>query len=231
VAELTGRARRGLDEVRRRIRTAGGDPDQVRIVAVTKGFGPEAVEAAVEAGCSDIGENYPAELLTKAEAFGAASLHFLGGVQRRQVASIAALVDLWHSVDREEEAKVIASAAPGARVLIQVNLDGPGERADRAGVPPGEVAPLVERLVALPVTVGGLMAVGPRPPHDPREGFEIVARLARELGLADVSMGMSGDLELAVTAGSTMVRVGTALFGPRPPKQAKTGLDAARKVG
>ena len=206
-----------LHAVRARIQTAGGDPDEVRVLAVTKGFGPEAVTAAVGAGCMDIGENYAQELLAKADAVEAcgATLHFLGGIQRNKIGRIAPHVDVWQSVDRFEVGEAILRRSPGARVLVQVDLLE-GAQPGRAGVPPGGVATLVEELSEAGLSVRGLMAVGPPPPADPEPGFRTVVALARELGLPERSLGMSGDLEAAVRAGSTMVRVGTALFGPRP---------------
>lgn len=206
-----------LEAVRARINAAGGDPDQVRIIAVTKGFGPDAVVAATEAGCLDIGENYAQELLAKTPAIAesGARLHFLGGIQRNKIGKIAAHVDTWQSVDRVEVGETIARHSPGAEVLVQVDLLE-GALARRAGVHLSEVAALVDRLRAGALAVEGLMAVGPPRPADPEPGFRRVVALARELDLRQVSIGMSGDLETAVRAGTTMVRLGTALFGPRP---------------
>ena len=226
MAELTDRVRTGLDEVRGRIRRAGGDPERVRIVAVTKGFGSEAVEAALEAGCSDIGENYADELIAKVGEDSAARVHFLGPVQRNKVPRLAALVDVWQGVDREEEALAIRSRAPAAELLVQVDLSPPGIEG-RAGVPVDAVAGLVERIKEGGPEVVGLMAVGPPPPNDPTPGFRRVAEMARSLSLSEVSMGMSDDLEAAVAAGSTMVRVGRALFGDRPPGR-PTGVGDSR---
>lgn len=228
MAELTERVRAGLVEVRRRIAAGGGDPEAVRVIAVTKGFGIEAVRAAAEAGCGDVGENYAEELLAKAGAAEGLRVHFLGGIQRKKVARLAADVDLWHSVDRLEEGRAIAAHRPGATILVQVSCDRPQDVAGRGGVELGRAAELVEALGAEPLVVAGLMAVGPPPPADPRPAFERVAALWRELGLAELSMGMSQDLEAAVAAGATMVRIGTALFGPRP---AKTVAGAPRQVG
>ena len=206
-----------LEEVRSRIADAGGDSDRVRVIAVTKGFDSEAVKAAVAAGCTDIGESYAQELLGKAGAVAesGAKLHFLGGIQRNKIGRLAPHVDLWHSVDRIEVGEAIARHSPAARVLVQVDLLDRAQ-AGRRGVPVVTVPSLVETLLGLGLTVDGLMAVGPPPPADPEPGFRRVAALAHQLGLPEVSIGMSGDLEAAVRAGSTMVRVGTALFGPRP---------------
>ncbi|HET6810547.1 MAG TPA: YggS family pyridoxal phosphate enzyme [Acidimicrobiales bacterium] len=206
-----------LDAVRRRIASATDRPDRVRVVAVTKGHGAEAVRSAVAAGLPDIGENYAQELLAKAAQLPsgcAPRWHFLGAVQRNKVADLAPLVAVWQSVDRVEEARRIASLRPGAEILVEVALfSGPG----RGGVSPRATAGLVEEARSLGLAVGGLMAVGPPgPPEEARPGFRWLAGEARRLGLGEVSMGMTADLEVAVEEGSTMVRVGTALFGPRP---------------
>jgi uncharacterized pyridoxal phosphate-containing UPF0001 family protein len=209
---------RGFDErlaaVRRRIETTSADPGSVCIVAVTKGFGSDAVEAALAAGLTDIGENYADELVTKAAAVPAASWHFLGAVQRNKVAHLAPLVGCWQSVDRVEEGKAIARHRPGATVLVQVDVAGlPG----RGGCPPDRVPELVAVLSDQDLAVRGLMAVGPPgPPEVARPGFALVSTLADRLDLPVRSMGMSDDLEVALAEGSTMVRLGRVLFGPRP---------------
>lgn len=205
--------------VRDRIAAAGGDPAAVRLLAVTKGFGPAEVLAALGAGLADVGENYAQELAAKAadEAVARADppprWHFIGVLQRNKVRLVADRVHLWQSVDRLPLGAEIAKRAPGAAVLVQVDLAGlPG----RGGCQPGEVPDLVAGLGDLGLDVRGLMAVGPPgPPEDARPGFALVARLADRLGLPERSMGMTGDLEVAVAEGATMVRVGTALFGPR----------------
>jgi uncharacterized pyridoxal phosphate-containing UPF0001 family protein len=236
-----------LIAIRRRIERAGGDPAAVRVVGVTKGFGPEAVRAAREAGLEDLGENYAAELVTKAAAVVAEGTpgpdaetetdsadntdsadsaathtdrdgivwHFLGAVQRNKVAQLAPLVGLWQSVAREAEGARIAHFAPGARVLVQVDTTGlPG----RNGCTVSEVPGLVPRLGELGLDVRGLMTVAGPGEAAAREAFAATARLADQLGLEERSMGMSDDLEAAVAAGSTMVRIGRALFGARPPR-------------
>lgn len=215
MAELSARAvAAGLDQVRSRIDGAGGDPAKVTVVAVTKGFGPEAVIAALEAGCTDIGENYATELLEKAPAAGGAKVHFLGGIQRNKIARLVPVVHVWQSVDRVEVAEALARRAPGTEILVQVDLLG-GAISGRSGVPVSEVPEFVASIRDLDLDVRGLMAVGPPPPEDPSSGFRQVAELRESLGLPELSLGMSGDLEAAVQVGSTMVRVGTALFGPR----------------
>ncbi len=207
-----------LDEVRERITRAGGDWRSLTLVAVTKGFGPDAVEAAYRAGLRDFGENYAQELLGKSHAASAGPWpalrwHFLGAIQRNKVRRLAPFVHAWEGVDRVGEGEEIARHAPGAGVLVQVNVTGAPHR---NGCSWEEVPALVDALAREDVDVRGLMCVGPR--HDPRPHFRRLAHLAAQLGLAEVSMGMSEDLEVAVQEGSTILRVGTALFGPRPDR-------------
>ena len=209
--EVAGR----LAALRGRITGAGGAED-VSIVAVTKGFGPDAVAAAVGAGLLDLGENYAQELLEKAPAHPEAHFHFIGRLQRNKVRQLAPVVALWQSVDRVELARELATRAPGARVLVQLNLSGEPQK---GGCPPEEAAALVADARSLGLDVQGLMGVGPAGPADAaRPGFRQLVALADRLDLPVRSIGMSGDLEVAVQEGSTMVRVGRDLFGPRPPR-------------
>lgn len=222
-APLPGEIAARLGEVRRRITLAGGDAARVRVVAVTKGFGAEVAASAVAAGCRDLGENYAAPLVVKAARLRAESAdagvcwHLVGGIQRRSVARLAPYVGLYETVDRIEEGAVIARHAPGAAVLVEVDTTGiPG----RGGVAPHEVAGLVEGLVRLGLKVEGLMTVvAPGDVDRARRGFTVVSSLVSSLGLCEASMGMSDDFELAVAEGSTMVRIGRALFGPRPTRE------------
>lgn len=207
--ELTLQERVG--HLRARIDAAGGRGG-VAIVAVTKGFGPPAVQAAMAAGLYDCGENYAQELLSKAAERDCAGVrwHFLGPVQRNKVAGLAGRVALWQGVDRVAAATEIAHRAPGASVLVQVNLTG---RPGRPGCAWADAPALVERASLLGLEVRGLMGVAG---HDgARQQFRRLAALGSRLGLAELSMGMSGDFEVAVQEGSTMVRIGTALFGAR----------------
>ena len=207
-----------LAEVRARIEAAGRRAEDVTVVAVTKGFDAGAVDAATAAGIADVGENYAQELATKVDQAGPDAgrrWHFLGRVQRNKVRSIAAAVHLWQGVDRVAAGEEIARRAPGAKVLVQVRIDEGDTR--RNGCDPDDVPDLVARLDALGLDVRGLMAVGPRGPAElARPGFREVSALADRLGLVERSMGMTGDLDVAVEEGSTMVRVGRGLFGARP---------------
>jgi hypothetical protein len=211
-----------LQAVRRRIERAGGDPSVVRVVAVTKGFGPEAVAASRAAGLSDIGENYADELVAKAAAVeGDPSLqpvrwHFLGAIQRNKVARLAPVVGVWQSVSRVEEGARIARFAPGATVLVEVETTG---LSGRNGCSPEEVRTLVPRLREDGLDVRGLMTVAAPGPDAADLAFGTVRSLADGLGLEERSMGMTDDLEAAVRAGTTMVRIGRALFGERPRKR------------
>jgi pyridoxal phosphate enzyme (YggS family) len=201
--------------VRARIAEAGG-ADRVRLVAVTKGFGPEVVAAAVAAGVDDVAESYAQELLAKAAVVDVPRWHFVGRLQANKVRALAPTVALWQSVDRPRLVDEVARRAPGASVLVQVDVTG---EPSKGGCPPAEAPALVERAAAAGLEPTGLMAVGPLgPPEAARPGFRALAALADRLGLAERSMGMSADLEVAVQEGATMVRVGTALFGPRPPR-------------
>jgi pyridoxal phosphate enzyme (YggS family) len=204
-----------LERIRNRIADAGGAVDQVQVLAVTKGQPVACVESARAAGLVDIGENYAQELVAKADAVeDGVRWHFIGQLQRNKVRSIAPVVHLWQSVDRLRLGEEISRRAPGAAVLVEVNLtDDP----DRGGARPGFVPGLVEGLRDLGLDVDGLMAVGRQgAPDEVRAGFRLVRDLADQLGLQLRSMGMSEDLELAVQEGSTMVRIGSGLFGPRP---------------
>jgi PLP dependent protein len=183
---------------------------------VTKGFGPEAVRAAAAAGCRAIGENYAQELVIKAPVAATVGLavHFIGQLQSNKVRQLAGLVDLWETVDRRRLVAELARRALGARVLVQVDTTGePG----KGGCPVADVAALVAEAALAGLVVEGLMTVGPTDggPSAARAGFRAVRRLVDELGLTTCSMGMSADLDVAIEEGSTEVRVGTALFGPR----------------
>ena len=173
---------------------------------------------AQAAGCDGIGENYAQELVSKA-AEGAAPLpvHFIGHVQTNKVRALADVVDVWQTVDRASVADEIAKrcAAKGPTVFIQVNTSG---EESKSGCAPDELAGLVERCRDLGLHLDGLMTIGPTSgePVATRAACRLLRSLADEHGLAQRSMGMTGDLEIAVEEGSTMVRVGSAIFGPRP---------------
>jgi pyridoxal phosphate enzyme (YggS family) len=201
-------------EVRERIAraavAAGREPSAITLVAATKTVEVARVAEVIAAGVPDVGENRAQELLAKTEAVGA-RWHFLGQLQRNKVRALAPWVTCWESVDRAELGLEIARRAPGARVLVQVNL---GEEPQKGGCAPGAVAPLVETLAGAGLDAAGLMTV---PPHDgeSRRWFARLRELAEPLGLPELSMGMTEDYAVAVEEGATIVRVGRALFGAR----------------
>lgn len=216
VAELAA----NLAEVRERIdaaaRAAGRDPASVRLVGASKTVPAEELAVAVGLGLTDLGENRAQELLAKAPELiaraAAPTWHFVGQLQRNKVAALAPHVAWWHSVDRLPLGEAIARRAPGARVLVEVNL---GEEPQKGGAAPSEVPALVDALCGLGLEVAGLMTVAPLE-GAPARWFAALGTLADSLGLPERSMGMSGDFEAAIAEGATMVRVGTALFGARP---------------
>lgn len=226
-AALTGSLTERLAVVRGRIAAAAPEPARVRLVAVTKGFGIDVVRAALAAGLVDFGESYVQELVSKATEIeravaGAADpdaevvprWHAIGRLQRNKVRKAAPHVALWHSVDRLALGAEIARWAPGAAVLVQVNTSG---EATKGGCEPAMAAGLVEGLVDLGLDVRGLMTIAPAgPPEGARPAFRAARELRDRLGLSELSMGMSGDLEVALAEGATIVRVGSGLFGPRP---------------
>lgn len=205
---------KNLEVVRDRIERAGGDLDRITIVGVTKKLGPEVVAEAVDAGLLDLGENYAQELVAKASGGPAAvRWHFLGAVQRNKVKALAPLVAVWHGIDRIAGADAVAARAPGASVLIEVNTSG---EPSKSGCGTSFAADLVAHARTAGLEVRGLMTVAPLGrPDDARAAFRRLAELRDELSLVELSMGMSDDLEIAVDEGATIVRIGTALFGPR----------------
>ena len=208
--------------IRARIAEIGGGA--VSLVAVTKGQPVDSWSVAAEAGCDAVGENYARELLDKFDSFpgGEAQLpvHFIGSLQSNKVRQLAPAVDLWQGVDRVSVLNEIGrrpGRSPGgdpSPVLIQVNTTGEGSK---SGCEPGEVEGLLSSAASSGVSVVGLMTIGPT--HGDRDdrlrSFRLLRRIVDDHGLAVCSMGMSHDFEEAVECGSTMVRIGTALFGPR----------------
>jgi pyridoxal phosphate enzyme (YggS family) len=204
-----------LAAVRARIERAGGDPDAIAIVAVSKGQPAEACRAAVEAGLTVLGENRVQEALEKMDQVAGASWHLIGHLQRNKVRH-AGRFALVQSLDSMELAEALARRGRSA-ALLEVNVSREGQK---HGVPPEEALATAAAVAGL-VELRGLMAMGPAS-GDPRPAFAELRRLRDEaeqrLGraLPILSMGMSGDLEAAVAEGTTMVRIGTALFGGRP---------------
>ena len=204
------------------LRVAGARP--IELIAVTKGFGADAIQAAIDAGCTSVGENYAQELRAKMTAMPAGTampqIHFIGHLQTNKVKVVAEYVSIWHTVDRAALADEIARRSPRATVFVQVNTTA---EATKGGCIPAESAALVAHCRSVDLSVVGLMTIGPTTP-DPalaHSAFALLARIADDLGLASRSMGMSDDLEIALEHGATHVRIGSALFGERPQRRAQ----------
>jgi pyridoxal phosphate enzyme (YggS family) len=188
----------------------------VAVIGVTKGHGVSAPLAARAAGIVDLGENYAQELLAKAPDVPSARWHFIGQLQRRKVRAVAPLVSLWQSVDRPELVAEVARRAPGASILLQVNISG---EPSRGGADPNEIEALLTAAEAAGLDVRGLMGVASNADVERVEfEFRSLVRLADTLGLAERCIGMSGDYRIAIECGSTMIRIGQRLFGERPPR-------------
>ncbi len=194
---------------------------EVEVVAVTKAFDPAMVVAAVDAGCAVIGENYAQDLLTKRSTLDAFApqrrprVDFIGHLQSNKVRQLAGLVDRWCTVDRASLATEIAKRAPGADVLIQVNATG---ETNKGGCAPDDVGALLAACSARGLHARGLLGIGPtgRPPEAAVQAFTTIRRLVDDHDLEVCSMGMTADFEVAVACGSSSIRVGSAVFGPRP---------------
>jgi pyridoxal phosphate enzyme (YggS family) len=195
----------------------GRNPDDVAIVAVTKGFGPEACREALQAGLTLLGENRVQEALSKMEVVDGARWHLIGHLQSNKVRHAAGRFDLIQSMDTVKLAEQIARTHPEQQVLVEVNVS---REQQKSGAPPDQALEIIAGVARL-LDLCGLMGMGPSQ-GDPTPAFAELKRLRDEaeqrLGksLPILSMGMSGDFELAMAAGSTMLRLGQVLFGPRP---------------
>jgi hypothetical protein len=192
----------------------------VLLIAVSKTMDAERVRLAVAAGVAALGENRVQEAREKIEALGhPVPWHLIGGLQTNKARDAARLFDWIHSVDRLELAQELSRRAHAAArtlsILLQVNL---GDEPQKGGVAPAETKRLCEAVAGLPgLRVRGLMAIPPAAPtaEETRPHFRTLRELRDSLGLEHLSMGMSADYEVAIEEGATMVRVGTAIFGPR----------------
>lgn len=213
-----------LDDVRARIAAAargvGRDPASVRLMAVSKTFGADAIRPVIRAGQRDFGENRVQEARAKWPALQAAHpgirLHLIGPLQSNKAADAVALFDAIHSIDREKIARALAAEMTKQRrapeLYIQVNT---GEEPQKAGVMPANLAALLTLCRdTLGLAISGLMCIPPVD-EEPAVHFAFLRKLAQENGLPRLSMGMSHDFETAVELGATDVRVGSAIFGAR----------------
>ena len=205
-----------LARVSARIAATGRNPDEVAIVAVTKGFGVEVCREAMAAGLHVLGENRVQEALPKMDAVDGAQWHLIGHLQTNKVKLAAGRFALIQTVDSVRLAEAIARHAPGQAVLVEVNI---AREAQKSGVAPDQALELIKTVSTL-LDLQGLMGMGPST-GDPTPAFKALRLLHDEAeqrvgkGLPVLSMGMSGDFEAALAAGSTMLRLGQALFGPR----------------
>lgn len=213
-----------LADVRAKIakaaRAANRDPAAITLIAVAKMHDEEAVQTALAAGQTAFGENRVQEAKAKYPALKAAhpalELHLIGPLQTNKARDALALFDAIHTLDRESLAETlgpeIKRAGSAPKLFVQVNT---GEEPQKAGVAPKDALAFIARCRehhGLPVT--GLMCIPPAE-DPPAPHFALLVKLAREAGVSNLSMGMSGDYETAIRLGATHVRVGTAIFGAR----------------
>lgn len=224
--------RANVDRVRERLARAaervGRRPEEVKLIAVTKNVSVEHIREALAAGVTALGENRVQEALPKAKALGpGVEWHFIGHLQTNKVKYLVEWVSCLHSLDRlrlaEELEKQGARSGRDWSVLVQVNVTG---ESTKFGLSPSELKPFLEEIARFPhVKVRGLMTIGPlsEDPEEVRPVFRRLRQMAEEIAregwpgvsMEHLSMGMSNDFEVAVEEGATMVRIGTAIFGPR----------------
>ncbi len=221
-----------LDRINSAALRARRNPDEIQLVAVSKTHPPDAVQQAFEAGQRIFGESRVQELLSKTPVLSSSiRWHFIGHLQSNKIRKLLPLCELIHGVDNPDLARDIDRIASDLglfpRVLLEVNVSGEGTK---FGFKPDALRQQIDELLALPrVQVEGLMAI-PAPvenPEDVRPAFRLLRELRDEISAATgtplpvLSMGMSGDYEIAIEEGATLVRVGTAIFGHRPKPRAE----------
>lgn len=226
-ATIASALRSVSDRIDRACATAGRARGSVRLVAVSKFHDATAIRAAFDAGHRAFGENYVQELRAKADALASCEgieWHMIGHLQRNKARDVAAIAAMVHTVDSARLATALdrqcAELGRVLPVLIQVNVGGEEQK---SGCAPSEVRTVLESVASMKnLAVRGLMTVPPDTAEasDSRRFFDALSRLRDELGgpaaLPELSMGMTHDLEFAIAAGATIVRVGTAIFGARP---------------
>ncbi|HEY5263167.1 MAG TPA: YggS family pyridoxal phosphate-dependent enzyme [Acidimicrobiales bacterium] len=212
--ELVARVAQNLSTLRARIVTTGRDPESIRIVAVTKTFGLDAVRAAAANGLDHLGENYVDELESKFSLSRDLDLawHFLGPLQSNKITRVTSCARVLCTVSRIKELEKIASGTHRPVLYVQVDYTG---AATRSGANASEVAALVQRARDLDLDVRGLMTIAAPDPVQARSAFANLAALRVDQGLEECSMGMSDDIEIACEMGTSELRIGRALFGER----------------
>ena len=219
LATIADRVAHVRQRIERAAERAGRSPADVTIVAVSKGFPPSAIDEAMVAGIADIGENRVQEAAAKIAALRGLPVtwHLVGHLQTNKAKTALELFDIIHSVDSLHLAEVLSHRAQRPLpVLLEVSVTG---EASKFGFPPNEVAAAAEAIARLPrLDLRGLMTVAPfiSDPETVRPVFRELRRLRDALGLAELSMGMTDDFEVAIEEGATLVRIGRAIFGERP---------------
>ena len=217
-----------LADIRARIAkaaaAAGRAATDVHLIAVSKTHDEDAVRAAIAAGQLTFGENRVQEAKAKFPQLKTANpglgLHLIGPLQSNKAREAVALFDAIHTLDRPSLAETLSAEIKRERrapkLFVQVNT---GEEPQKAGVPPHEALAFIDMCrTDYALTISGLMCIPPAD-EEPALHFALLLKLARDAGLKELSMGMSGDYETAIRFGATHVRVGTAIFGARPQQQ------------
>jgi PLP dependent protein len=226
-AGLVGRLQLLRQRIAAAARAAGRTEQSITLVAVSKGHPAAAIAAAAAAGCRNFGENYLQEALAKIDSLRQLGLvwHYIGRLQANKTRPVAENFDWVHGIDRPAIAARLSAQrpfhAPPLNVCLQVNILG---EASKAGVTPAQLPALATAVAALPrLSLRGLMCMLPvgLDAAAQRAAFARVTALLESLRptlpqLDSLSMGMSGDFEAAIAAGATLLRIGTAIFGPRP---------------
>ena len=218
-----------LESIDSAAKTAGRSADAIKLIAVSKTVGAERIRQARAAGIKRFGENRVQELVRKSNLLNDLEIewHFIGHIQTNKARLVTPGSDLIHTLDTLKLARLLSKHTPETfqqRILIQVNMTG---EESKAGVAPGELAPLLDTLVEIPrLQVEGLMTIGPLggDRKQIRTAFKNLrllmeterARQRPNQPLVELSMGMSGDFNIAIEEGATLIRIGTAIFGSRP---------------
>ncbi len=229
MTEIQANLQRVRERIARAAERAGRRAQDVLLVGVSKTVDVERIRQAIAAGIPALGENRVQEAFGKVDEIGRpVPWHLVGHLQTNKVRDALELFDLIHSLDRLELARELDKRAHArgrpVSALVEVNVGG---EASKGGVSPDGLGELLEAVAALAhVKVRGLMAIPPeaKDPEDARVWFRALRKLGERHGLAELSMGMSGDFEVAIEEGATLVRVGTAIFGARPPRP-QTGAE------
>lgn len=211
-----------LEQIEARMRAAaarsGRRREEITLVAVTKTFPAETIREAYNLGLRHFGENYVQEFEAKAPAvhdLEGAVFHFVGHLQSNKARRAVELFQVIQTVDSARLARKINEAGRPVEIMLEVKLSPEGSK---SGVDPQDLPPLVEAVRSMEnLRLTGLMTMPPwsENPENSRPYFRQLRRLAERHGLSKLSMGMSGDFEVAIEEGATHIRIGTALFGPR----------------